>query len=270
MRILNIPLDRIPTAPPPTRRMATLAMMAALAIALLMPSAARAAGAFSNKNAFAAAIPGGVAAADFESLAIGASVSGTTQTVAGAGAGVVLPAPIPDVLDSGGPALMLQIVGDPVNNPASSGSRSLGVADPGNFDAITAGSSLVFTSTTPVIAFGLTVITPEEPGTALLDGDLRLRVPGQATAQLTLADGQSLGIHGAREYRAYFLGVIGASTFTTATLELSSSVEPSSFFFNVDDLVVPLPEPDQTSLLLAGAALLWTRAHMRLTRKGSS
>lgn len=261
MRILHLPLDRIPIALP---------IIAALAIALLMPSAARAAGAFSNKNAFAAAVPGGVATVGFESLAIGTPVSGTTQTAAGASAGVALPAPIADVLDSGGPALVLKIVGDPVNNPASSGSRSLGVADPGNFNAITAGASLVFTSTTPVIAFGLTVITPEEPGAALFDGDLRLRVSGQTTAQLTLADGQSLGIHGAREYRAYFLGVVGASTFTKATLELSSSVAPSSFFFNVDDLAVPLPEPDQTSLLLAGAALLWSCARIRLIRKGSS
>lgn len=260
MRLLHLPLDRIAIALP----------LAVLAIALLVPSAARAAGPFSNENAFAAAVPGGVATIDFESLAIGTSVSGTTQTAAGASAGVSLPTPIADVLDSGGPALALQIVGDPVDNPASSGSRSLGVPDPGNFNAMAAGASLVFTSTAPVVAFGLTVITPEEPGAALFDGDLRLRVSGQATAQLTLADGQSLGIHGSREYRAYFLGVVGASTFTTATLELSSSVSPSTFFFNVDDLVVPLPEPDQTPLLLAGAALLGSFARIRLTRKGSS
>ncbi len=213
-------------------------------------------GAYTDAAGFAAAIPGGVATVDFESLANGAPLSGTTQTPPSAAAGVVLPGPVVDVLDPTGPALSLRVVVDAADNPASSGTRSLGVDDTGNFNALTAGTSLAFGFTAPVDAFGLTIITPEEPGNALFDGDLQLVVPGEATATLALGDGQSLGTFGGRDYRAYFVGVIGASSFSAATLDAGGTTPVSGLFFNVDDLVVPVPEPGTASGLLACAALL--------------
>lgn len=75
------------------------------------------------------------------------------------------------------------------HNPSQSGTQSLGVVDPGNFDAVTAGSAMQFGFTQPVEGFALTIITPEEPGGALFDDDVRLVVPGEATASLLLAGG---------------------------------------------------------------------------------
>ncbi|MGH0031842.1 MAG: PEP-CTERM sorting domain-containing protein [Myxococcota bacterium] len=236
----------------------------ALAIALgLARAGAAAPGAFTDPAAFASAVPGGTTSVDFESFSDGTLLSGTTQTPAGAAAGVVLPGPLADVLDPGGPALPLRVVVDAVDNPASSGTRSLGVEDAGNFHAVTAGTPLAFAFTAPVEAFGLTVVTPEEPGGALFDADVRLLVPGEATAQLSLADAQLLGTFGGREYRAYFLGVVGGATFSSATLDVGATTPASGFFFNLDDLVVPLPEPGALPGLLAGALLL-----AALRRKG--
>jgi len=236
----------------------------ALGLALVAAgAAARAApGPYTDPATFAANVKGGTADFDFEALAPGTSLSGTTRTPPGAAAGIVLPPALADVLDPMGPALDLRVV-EGADNPAGSGARSMGVADPGNFDAVTGGSSLAFATTAPVEAFGLTVITPEEPGQALLDGDLRLVVPGVATAQLALADGSLLGSFGGREYRAYFLGVIGASGFSSATLEAGPGVPTSAFFFNVDDLVLPVPEPASGPVLGAGAALLLGLARRR-------
>ena len=213
-------------------------------------------GAYTNASSFAVANPGGVATVDFDALAPGTPLSNTTQTPPNGAAGVILPAPVADVLDPGGPPLPVRVVVDAANNPASSGTRSLGVDDAGNFNALTAGTSLGFAFTAPVGAFGLTIITPEEPGAALFDGDLQLVVPGEATASLALGDGQLLGTFGGREYRAYFVGVVGASSFSTATLGAGGTTPVSSFFYNVDDLVVPLPEPGMASGLLVCAGLL--------------
>ena len=235
-----------------------------LAVGLVAASADAAPGAFTDASAFAAALPGGTATIDFEALPDGSPLSSTTQTAAGAGAGIVLPAPLVDVLDPSGPPLPLRVVANAGDNPASSGSKSLGVEDPGNFHAVVAGSMLGFGFTAPVDAFGLTLVTPEEPGAALFDGDLRLLVPGQATASLVLADGHSLGTFGGREYRAYFLGVVGTAPFTSASLDLGPATPPGTFLFNVDDLLVPVPEPGTSASLLAGAA--WLAALRRLDR----
>jgi len=143
----------------------------------------------------------------------------------------------------------------------------MGVDDAGNFDAITAGSPLAFTTTQPVGAFGLTLVTPEEPGQALFDGDTRLVVPGEATASLALADGTLLGTFNGREYRAYFLGVVGVAAFSSATLEYAGATPISAFFFNVDDLVISLPEPGADALLVAGAALLLALGRRREARR---
>lgn len=247
-------------------RAGAVVLVTGIALGLLpaLPGAA-APGAFTDPAAFAAAVPGGTATVDFEGLADGAPLSGTTQTPSGATAGVVLPAPLVDVLDPTGPPLPLRVVADPVDNPTTSGTNSLGVEDPGNFHALTAGTPLDFSFTATVEAFGLTVVTPEEPDGALFDGDLVLVIPGEPTASLALGSGQLLGSFGGREYRAYFLGVVGASSFASATLQLGATAPTSGFLFNVDDLVVPVPEPGGAGLL--AGALLCAALHARKQRR---
>jgi hypothetical protein len=230
------------------------ALVLAFALATIPDLATAAPGAFSDAASFMTALASGTTAIDFEALADGADVSGTTQL--SMSAGVTLPGPVVDELDPSGPLLPLRVVADAGDNPASSGSRSLGVEDPKNFHAIAAGTDLVFTFPDPVQGFGLTIITPEEPGLALFDDDLELSVSGEATASLSLAGGQSLGMHGGREYRAYFLGVVGAAPFSTARLDAGPSAPTSGFLFNVDDLLLPVPEPTGAGALLTGAALL--------------
>ena len=227
-----------------------------LAVLLCAPTdpAAAAPGAFTTVDAFAAAVPDALATFDFESIPGGTDVSGTNLAV-GIG-GITLPGPLAEVLDPGGPALSLRVVVDGGDNPASSGSRSLGVGDPGNFDALTAGTPLAFSFPEPVLAFGLTIITPEEPGAAFFDDDLLLLVPGESTASLALSDGEPLGTFGGRAYRRYFLGVVGAAPFSSARLETGGATPTSGFFYNVDDLRIPLPEPGTASGLLVGCAFL--------------
>lgn len=217
---------------------------------------AAAPGAFSDPAVFALNAESDLAVFDFESLANGVPLSGATVTPAGATTGVVLPPPVTDALAPTGPALPLRVVEDALNNPASSGTRSLGVTDAKNFNAFTAGTAVDFAFTAPIDAFGLTVVTPEEPGAALFDADLALSVPGDATASLSLSDGVLLGTFGGRDYRSYFLGVVGASSFSNATLEVGGSAPVSGFFFNVDDLTISLPEPTLVSGLLGGMLLL--------------
>lgn len=222
---------------------------------------------FSDEAAFSAAVPDGVEVIDFEALSNGTPLSGTTQTTAGAGAGIVLPPPVPDVLDGTGPPLELRVVKNTGDNPASSGSNTLGVEDAGNFNAIAAGTVLELSITEPTIAIGLTLITPEEPGSALFDGDAVLMVPGQPPAPLVLADGQLLGTFGGREYRAYFVGLTTTTTFTTASLDFGGGTPSSGFFFNLDDILVPTPEPTRGLSLLAGSMLLAGLGHNRTSRR---
>jgi hypothetical protein len=67
------------------------------------------------------------------------------------------------VLAAATAALPLRIVADALNSPAASGTNSPGVEDPKNFHAITAGTSIEFSFPEPVLAFGLIIITPEDP-----------------------------------------------------------------------------------------------------------
>jgi hypothetical protein len=232
-------------------------------------AAAQASGPYTDRTAFEAAVTGATGALDFESHANGAVVSGATLAPPGSVSAIVLPGPISDVLDPSGAPLQLRVVEDSGNNPASSGSKSLGVEDPGNFHSFTSGSVLQFTFTQPVQAFGLTLVTPEEPNAALFDLDALLTVPGQATAGLSLADGTTLGSFNGREYRAYFLGVVGSAAFSTATLDFGSATPDSGFFFNLDDIVIPLPEAGRDPMLVAGMALLWAlrRCGKKIRRK---
>ncbi|MHA7836875.1 MAG: hypothetical protein ACX98W_05380, partial [bacterium] len=238
------------------KALGTSALLTVLLSAAPDPATA-APGAFTTPDAFAAANPESLATFDFESIPGGTDVSGTTLVGPDGGTGgITLPGPLADVLDPGGPSLSLRVVADAGDNPASSGSRSLGVGDPGNFDALTAGTTLDFSFPEPVLAFGLTIITPEEPDAALFDDDLLLLVPGESTASLALSDGEALGTFGGRAYRRYFLGVVGAAPFSSARLEAGGATPTSGFFYNVDDLRIPLPEPGAASALLVGSAFL--------------
>lgn len=244
-----------------------LAVWAALAVLLAPNPGIAAPGAFTREDTFAASVPTGLARVDFEAFGAGTELSGALLTAAGASAGISLPAGLPDVLDPARPRLELVVVEDPVDSPASSGRRSLGLEDPGNFDAIPSGEPLTFRLSAATTAFGLTVITPEEPGGALFDGDLELRVAGEKTARLALADGPTLGTFGGREYRAYFLGIVGRSAFSTVQLITGPSAAPSTFLFNLDDLVVPLPEPRSTLTALTGSVLLAVLGRGRVRRQ---
>lgn len=223
-------------------------------------------GGYASRALFEANVSGAVAVADAEGLASGNVVSGTTWVPPGASAGIVLPGPVVDVLDPAGSPLELQVVTNAGDNPARSGQNSLGSVDPGNFDAIASGTVLGFGFTQPVEAFGLTLITPEEPGGALFDGDVRLTVPGEPTAHLSLAGGQSVGSFNGREYRAYFLGVVAGSPFAAASLEYAGSTPVGGFFFNVDDMTIPVPEPGGAPMLAAGVAWLVWRTRARTFR----
>ncbi len=223
-------------------------------------------GAYTDAASFAANVPFGAFSADFEALAGGTVVSGTTLTPTGSPVGVILPPPLSDVLEPG-QQLDLVVVLDAGDNPASSGSHSLGVVDPGNFNAVAAGTPIGFSFTQPVAAFGLTVITPEEPSEALFDGDLRLVVSGEPTASLALADGQLLGTFGGREYRAFFLGVVGAASFTAASLEYDPATPTGGFLLNLDDLTVP--EPAGATMLVLGWLALQGLAQRRARAKES-
>jgi len=209
----------------------TLGLLLGLLAATPDPAVA-APGAFTTADAFAAAVPDGLTTFDFESIPGGTDVSGATLAVGTGGGpgGITLPGPLADVLDPGGLSLSLRVVADTGDNPASSGSRSLGVGDPGNFDALTAGTTLDFSFPEPVLAFGLTIITPEEPDAALFDDDLLLLVPGESTASLVLSDGEALGTFGGRAYRRYFLGVVGAPPFSSARLDAGGATPTSGFF----------------------------------------
>jgi len=236
------------------------AIVLAVGMACVAASTAAADGAFTDAAAFADDLGGSAATFDFEALAPGTVLSGATLAPANGAAGIRLPDGVDDVLAPGGASLVLRVVENSGENPASSGARTLGVLDPGNFDAITAGTPLQFVFSPPVSAFGLTIVTPEEPGAALFDGDARLVVAGEPTASLSLADGQALGSFGGRAYRAYFLGVVATGAFANATLDYGAGAPVSGFFFNLDDLRIPVPEPGAVPMMIAGVLAIGTRA----------
>ena len=119
----------------------------------LSPCAHATDGAFTSETAFLASFPGTPGNVDFEALPPGSPISAPLP-VPGASAAIALPAQIPDALGSAGAALDLQVVADTGNNPAGSGAHSLGVVDPGNFDAFAGGSVLDFSFTEPTTPEG--------------------------------------------------------------------------------------------------------------------
>ena len=92
-------------------------------------------------------------------------------------------------------------------------------------------------------------------------------MPGEATASLSLASGQSLGVSNGREYFAYFLGIVGAAGFTQASLSYGGTTPDGGFLFNLDDLHIAVPEPGHGAGLLAGCIALWGLGRHRRQRR---
>lgn len=222
---------------------------------LLIPIHGHAGLLFTDEATFLAALPGPAGVLDFDSLAGGTLLSGSTQNVSGGpGTGIIFPASIPDIL-SPPDTLDLIVVADSGDNPTSSGGNSLGADDPGNFNTLVAGSGFSFGLTSAVNAFGLTFITPDQ----MLDSDIQLHI-GADIAELLVSDGQSLGIFGGSEYFAYFLGITSDIAFTSASIEYASGVD-GAFLYNIDDITVAtappsgVPAPGTPALLITAGLL---------------
>ena len=103
-------------------------------------------------------------------------------------------------------------------------------------------------------AIGLFIITAEEPGFTLFDGDLGLTAAGTTAfldvdaIEQTLTD---LSL-------VFFLGVINdAGTFTSASLDGFGG--GGAFLYNVDDIVTAVPEPGTFVMLAVGLTFLGVR-----------
>lgn len=209
---------------------------------------------FTEKDAFLAHLAQELGVLDFDSFITGSLLSGATIVVeSSVDVGIEFPAPITDPLDPNGLPLDLLVVENTGHNPTTTSVRSLGPDDVGNYDTFVSGASLDFTFDTPIVAFGLTVVTPEAPGVAILDDELRLDVVGEIPAQLRLRDRKLVGKFGGVDYWSYFLAVTSASDFTAASLAPSAGVPADAFLYNIDDLIA-VPEAGRIALLVAGCA----------------
>jgi hypothetical protein len=211
-----------------------------LPAALWLPAAAGAVPTlYTDSGDFLTALPGAATTASFDSLssgdtiASGGSADGITFTYA-FGGGVELIVTDGTAAGGGGPF-------DTTSPP-----NFLGTTD---FDVLLDGDDLVlgFSSAN---AIGLFIITAEDPGVTLFDGDIGLTAGG-ATAFLdvdaveqTLSDGI-----------VFFLGVIDpAAGFTSASLDTYGG--GGAFAYNVDDVVTAVPEPGTALVLGLGLLIL--------------
>lgn len=235
------------------RRGGRIGALAGLSAALVLAAPAPAdAVAFTDAAAFQTALAGlTTGTLDFESIAAGTLLSsaGLTQNASGTEIGITFPASVLDPLL--GPAAALE-----VNGLTSPGSHVLGTDDPGNFDQMIGGTNLGLGFSSPVLAFGLTIISVSTSGVTLLDGDLELSAGGQ-TAALVVADRVLLGSAnltggGTQDVNAYFLGVTSAEPFASASLHPGAGLSDGAIFYWTDDFVVAVPEPSTTLLLGAG------------------
>lgn len=213
---------------------------------------------FTDQSAFLSALPGSGGVLNFDTLAGGTDLSGTTQTVTGGpGTGIIFPT---FVSDYQGTTLHLQVVANASNNnPTTSNPNSLGTDDTGNFNTIIGGTVITFGLTSPVNAFGLSFITPDQ----MFNDDFRL-VAGGNTASLAANARTLVGNFSGVNYYAYFLGVVENIGFSSASLEYGSAVSGGPFLYNVDDITVAaIPEPSTLVLLLGGIPGLLFRRSQR-------
>lgn len=214
---------------------------------------------FTDKNAFLTALPGPAGVLDFDSLAGGTILSGTTQTVTGRpGTGISFPASVTDWQNI---SHQLQVVANVSNNnPTTSNPNSLGTDDTGNYNTIVGGTVITLGLTSPVSAFGLSFITPDQ----MFDDDIRL-VAGGDTVSLAATVRTLIGNFGDFDYYAYFLGVVETTGFSSASIQYGPNVSGGPFLYNADDITVAaaptgIPAPGTLVLLLGGIpALLFRR-----------
>jgi hypothetical protein len=140
--------------------------------------------------------------------------------------------------------------------------KSLGTFDAPNLNLIAAGTEVHFSFPTVMNGFGMTIITPDEAGVALFDGDVQLYAPGAGVARLTLSDGVFLEQRGGLDYYGYFIGVVAQTPFNRASLTYAPDVPLVGFSYNADDFL-GLPEPGQHLLLLVGIAGLLALGRLR-------
>jgi arylsulfatase A-like enzyme len=214
---------------------------------------------YTRQSDFTARLLGRSGWTDFDSLVAGGLLSNTTVLVSGAHSTDVTFPQVSDVLSNPGAQLDLMVVEDLGDNPTTSNFQSLGTNDPGNYDTLSSGTEIAFTFPEPTQGFGLTVVSPDQRYSAILDQDIHLEVPGIGTAIMRVDDSEYIVTDEGIDYYAYFLGVWGADeeTFTQATLRYDGSVTAGSFLFNIDDLI-SVPEPSGGLLITVGVlALLW-------------
>lgn len=221
------------------------------ALALLVSGPAHASpSAYTNIFDFAAALPGGYTTAGFDALASGTAIAsggtadGITFSYSFEGASLIAT----DGTAGGG--------GGPYDTVSPA--NFLGTND---FDALLDGDTVTlgFASSH---AIGVVIITVEQPGESLLDGDIGLSAGG-ATALLDVDAVQTVLEDGSI---VYFLGVIDPeASFPSASLDTFGG--GSAFSYTVDQIVtsavataVPLPGPAlMAAIALATLAALWLR-----------
>jgi arylsulfatase A len=218
--------------------------------------------AFTNKFLFLAELGQTAGILDFELLAPDTILSDANVALVTPNnpISVTFPSAVPDVVaDLPGATLDLLVVDHTGDNPATSGTHTMGTDDLGNYDSIIGGTDLLFEFPSPLLAFGLTIITPEVPNDSLMQGDLELSVPGIATIPLHLPSIGLVGSLNGVNYYGFFLGIVSPdeTTFTTATLSTPAGVPDGAFLYNLDDFTAA-PEPSPGVLLIAGVAGLWS------------
>lgn len=209
---------------------------------------------FTDRASFEAALPTPSATLNFDSLAAGTLIA-EGETVQGITFDY-------DLFTNFG--VSLQVLGD---FDTTSPLNYLGTDDGGVFldgDSFDLGF-------TPSFAIGLYVISADEQGVSIRDGDVELSVGGE-TVGISLADGELLSDDVSW---AYFLGIVSDDTpFTTASLGPGPDAGEGFFFFNIDDITTApaaatvVPEPASLLLFGIGAAGLTLGGVRR--RKGAA
>lgn len=215
------------------KRCALLALAVAGACAAAEPARAQVTG-FTSRAAFLAALPGAATVLAFEGFAPGALL----PSGSGLGAGVSVAYAIGD---GAGGFLTLAVVD---RFATTSGTRSLGLADPANEDQLVLGDELDFAVAGATQAFGLSLISSD----ALFAGDVRLvtaqgEAANGATAETTLPDGGLV----------YFVGLVAPAPVAQVSLRYGPGAAGAALFALDDVTLVPEPGAGGVAVAVTGA-----------------